>query len=179
MVVLFSVLIALVVDGWRDDRAERRAVDEALLDVMVEVEANLSELRSFQQVVERRHQRLLAVEGEVDGTRPFDAYVDEFGGYRIPDLDDSAWERLRRLPLAHQVAPDPLREAFTLYSWNDLLEGLDNEVKELVFSPITFDPAQATIAYGITEKIMSEQIRITGAVIPLYEGYLERYGDGG
>ena len=151
-VIVFSVLFALLVEDWRGERESTKEVTAALAALDLEVRANLEELDSFLVVVSERHDRLVATGPLIDGSRPFSDYVARFGGYRHPDLDVSAWERVRSDPLANRVASERLREAFILYRGLEALLGLDDQVGRLVFGPIYHDPDEAEVSYRISER---------------------------
>ena len=125
-VIVFSVLVALFVEDLRSERQASNEVAEALAALDVEVRANLEELEAFGALVTERYDRLVALAPTVDDSRPFSEY--RFGGYRLPDLDLSAWARVSSDPVANRIAPERLREAFILYRGLDVLLAVDDQI---------------------------------------------------
>ncbi len=170
LVIVLSVLVALLVEDWRSERQARADVTEALAVLDVEVRANLEELESFLGVVTGRYERLVALAPTVDDARPFSEY--SFGGYPTPDLDVSAWARLRSDPVANRIAPGRLREAFLLYDHLSYFEKLADQIFQLVFGPIFEDPNDAEVSYRISENILSQQLDYAEFMISEHRGFL-------
>lgn len=173
IVIVFSVLVALVVEDWRAEREAADDVEAALVALDIEVQANLEELESFATVVTDRYNRLIAFGPEVDGSVPFSEYVGRFGGYLVPDLDVSAWARISSDPGANRVAPERLREAFILYYYLDFLTRLDDQIIQLTFGPGYHDPARAVITFRISEAILSQQLEYAQLMAAQHRAYLE------
>lgn len=174
LVIVVSVVVALLVEDWRSNRQDRADVATAMAALDLEVRANLAELESFTTILAERHARLITMESEVDGSRPFSDYVGRFGGFRIPDLDQSAWARVSTDPLANRIAADRLREAFELYRAINVLLGLDDQVNRLVYGPQHDDPASARIAYRIAERIFAHQMQLADLLSPRHRRFLEQ-----
>ena len=173
LVIVFSVLFALLAENsWAERKAKHDAA-VALAVLELEIRANLEELEGFLVVVSERYDRLIATEPTIDGSRPFSDYVGNFGGYRHPDLDVSAWERVRSDPLANRVAPERLREAFILYRNLETLLTLDHQVSRLVFGPLYHDPDEAEIGYRISERILSQQIQFAEIMASQHRDFLD------
>ena len=175
VVVLFSVLLALMIDGWQEDRRERQEVRENVQALNVEIRSNLEALQSFLSTVEERHGRLLHLEQRIDNSRSFESYTGDFGSYALPDLDTSAWERMRQNPLMSRVDPEYLHDAFILYRWHDVMSGYDKQIIQMAYSELFFDPSRAFICFQITNGIMNEQMRIAEEMIDFYEDFLEKH----
>ena len=172
-VIVFSVLIALLVEDWRSERRATDEVAEALAALDVEVAANLEELETFSSVVVERHGRLVAMASAIDGSRPFSEHVERFGGFRVPDLDLSAWARISSDPVANRIAPERLREAFILYRNLTFLSRLDEEIVQLAFSPGYHDPDEAELSYRISESIFAQQIVFGEEMVSQHRAFLE------
>ena len=174
IVIVLSVLVALVVEDWRSERAAADEVAGALVALEAEVQANLEELENFVAVVTDRHDRLVAIASEIDGSRPFSEYVGRFGGYFVPDLDVSAWARIRSDPVANRIAPERLREAFLLYDYLDFLLQMDDQIIQLAFSPGYHDPDEAKVSYRIAEAILTQQLEWAEFLAPRHRAFLEQ-----
>lgn len=178
LMVLFGVLAALFVDGWREDAQVARAVEAAMVRLDAEVEQNLAELDDLREVVEHRLSLLRGVKAELDGTTSLADHVATFEGFRTPDLNSAAWERSSRDFLANHMPDEYLHDAFVLYEWNEQFDALDAEINRLVYSELFFVPERASVALAISERIMAQQLTWARQVIPRYEAFLERYAKG-
>ena len=175
LVIVFSVFVALLAEDWRSERQARSGVAEALDALTAEVLANAEELEGFAEVVAARHERLLGLAPTIDRSRPFSEYTGGFGGYRLPDLDGSAWSRVSADPLANRMASAQLRDAFILYRGHEVLLGLDGQVNRLVFGPLFHDPDEAEISYRISERILSQQIEFATVLAGQHRMFLEQH----
>ena len=170
-VIVLSVLLALLVEDWRSEHQARAEVAEALAALDIEVRTNLEDLEAFMVVVTDRHERLVALASTVDGSRPFSEY--SFGGYPTPDLDVSAWARVRSDPVANRIASARLREAFLLYDHLSYFEKLADQIFQLAFGPGFFDPNDAEVSYRISEAILSQQIDYAELMVSEHRAFLE------
>lgn len=176
LIVLFGVLAALMVEDWRQDAELARSVDAARASLNAEVARNRDELVSVESTVRARRERLVRIEDEVDGSAPFADFGGRFGGYSLPELDRSAWNRASSDVLANEMPRDYLQDAFLLYGRNDVLEEMSGRALELVFSETYHSPASARAAYGISLEIMDNQLAVLGDLIERHEAFVERYG---
>jgi hypothetical protein len=175
LVIIFSVLAALFAENLWSDRQDSADADAALAALVSEIEANALELEDFASVVSDRRERLLSLEADVDGTRPFSSYTGGFGGYRLADLDRSAWTRISIDAIANHMEPDLLRDAFVLYRGQDALLNLDGEVNRLVFGPEFHAEEQALVGFRISAHIMSQQIALARRLASLHLSFLEEH----
>lgn len=176
LIVLFGVLAALMVEDWRQDAELARSVDAARASLNAEVARNRDELVSVDSAVRVRRERLVEIEDEVDGSAPFANFTGRFGGYLLPELDRSAWNRASSDVLANEMPPEYLRDAFLLYGRNDVLEEMSGRILDLVFRETYHSPASARAAYGISLEIMDNQLAVLEDLIERHEAFLERYG---
>lgn len=172
LIVIFGVLIALLVDRWREDAARGEAAAAATERLFGEVHQNLAEMRDLDAVVSERLALLrAAAAGAPDGAGLADLLGD-FVGYRSPDLSEAAWQRLAVSDLADVVDPDLLTEAIYLYEWNRLFAELDGEVNRLIYSELFYRPEQRAIAVAISERLMAQQLTWARQAIPQYGRFL-------
>jgi hypothetical protein len=134
VMVLMGVLAALLVEGAREEAANRRAVRVATERLVLEVDQNAEELKDLQEVVTERLALLRELRSAISTERSLAELVPQFGGFRTPDFNNAAWDRLSRSSLGESADPDLLRDAFYLYEWNEQFEALDGEINDLVFS---------------------------------------------
>lgn len=175
LVVVLSVLVALAVDEWRDDRDRQRRAREAMEDVVEEVRMNLSELAYTDSVMSDRQRRLHAVEDSLDGTRPFAYYNRYFGGYYTPDLSRAAWERATSPTVAERVPTAFYADAFPVYRGTEVLMGLEARVQDLAFSPLVYEPASDRVAMNIARAIVQQELNWIRAFERDFRAFLEAW----
>ena len=172
LVVVFGVLAALVVDGWREEAARRSAAESALERVMAEVSLNLQELEDLSATVTERLERLRSLKTDAPPGVPLSELINRFTGYRTPDLREAAWDRLSGSDLSDLVDQDLLNEAFYLYEWGRQFDGLDLEIYRLTFRELFYLPEKRSTAILISERIMEQQLSWTRELIPVYREFL-------
>lgn len=172
VVVLFGVLIALVVDHARQQWLEDQEAQVALSRVYLELNHNLSQLKDLQTVGSDRLARLRALRSmQVEGQSLADL-LSHFSGYRTPDLNEAAWNRLVQSRLADSLDPHLLEQAFQIYEANQLFDGLDWEINRLVYSELFHSADKRAVAIAISERIMAQQLTWVAEQIPRYAEFL-------
>ena len=174
VVVLFGVLAALLVDGFRDEAGRQEAADAAVERLFVEAAQNLDELLDFRDDVAGRLERLRALRSDAPADVALIALAPRFGGYASLDLSEGAWERLARSDLANSVDPELLEEAFYIYERHQWFDALTLEIYSLVFGEIFYLPERTSTGIAISQGIMEQQIRWANELVPLYENLLTR-----
>ncbi|MGD8362213.1 MAG: hypothetical protein PVJ04_12375 [Gemmatimonadota bacterium] len=172
LVVVFGVLAALVVDGWREEAARRSAAESAFRRVIAEVSLNLQELEDLSATVAERLERLRSLKTDAPPGVPLSELINRFTGYRTPDLREAAWDRLSGSDLSDLVDQDLLNEAFYLYEWGRQFDGLDLEIYRLTYSELFYLPERRSTAILISERIMEQQLSWTRELIPVYRDFL-------
>lgn len=178
LVVLFGVLAALVVDGWREEASRRSAAEQAVQRVVEEARLNLQELEDLFETVTERLEQLRSLEAEAPAGVPLSELMGRFTGYRTPDLREAAWERLFGSDLATLVDQDLINKAFYLYEWGSQFDGLTQEIYRLTYSEIFYVPEGRTTAILISKRIMQQQLSWAGDLIPLYQEFLSSARNG-
>lgn len=174
VVVVFSVLVALGLDEWREERELRAQAEEAMAAVVAEVRVNREELDSARAADTRRRARVQRILDRIDGTTAFaDLYT---GGYRTPDPRRSAWERANAPRIAERIPPDFLDSAFELYRMAEVARDLDQDVERLVYSPVYHRPEEAAIAGAVADALLKQLVIWTNQFIPEYDAFLAAWG---
>jgi hypothetical protein len=105
MLIVFSVLLALSLDGWRQSAAEQRRLQEALGSLADELKFNRELLghpryRAYHQEL-FNHYRDIANRGSIDGAdKAFES------GLRIAPLRDTAWTSFAQSNIANLLPFD-------------------------------------------------------------------------
>ena len=150
VVVLFSIIAALFVDSAREGEARRVAAQAGVERLKLEVERNLDELRAMSDDVGARLAQIRAIRGHRPTGVGLSELIHRFQGYRTPDLDEAAWERLSGSDLASVVDPDLLADAFRLYEWNRQFDQIDQEISRFVYSEVFYEPERLDTDQGTT-----------------------------
>lgn len=176
LVVVFSVLAALGVDQWREERAQRALAREAMADVVEEVRANLRELEYTESVTRDRLERLRGLAPEIDTDRPYFEQLGSFPGYYTADLGVSAWERATTGTAGAHIPSDFYSDAFPVYRGTELLMSLEGRIQNLVFGPLVYEPSSAPVALRIADAILEQQIGWIDAYRGGFEAFLDEWG---
>lgn len=176
LVVVFSVLIALAVDQWREERAQEAMARVAMADVVEEVRANLRELEYTESVTGDRLERLRELAPRIDTDRPYFEQLGSFPGYYTADLSVSAWERATGGAVGAHIPSDFYTDAFPVYRGTELLMSLEGRIQNLVFGPLVYDPSSAPVALRIADAILEQQIGWIRSYRGDFEAFLERWG---
>lgn len=142
----------------------------------MEVRGNLAELRDVDSVASRRLDSLAALRSDPSTQGSLAGLVDRFGGYRVPDLNKAAWERLSRSALADRLPADYVVAAFRLYSSHEYFDELNDQVNRLVFSELYHDPGRREMAAAISQRIMAQQVQWARESVALHEAFLAEDG---
>lgn len=172
VVVLFGVLIALVVDHARQQWLEDREAQIALSRVYLELDHNLTQLEDLQTVGTDRLARLRELRSIEGSEHSLADLMSRFSGYRTPDLNEAAWNRLVQSRLADSIDPQLLEQAFQIYEANQLFDGLDWEINRLVYSELFHSADKRPVAIAISERIMAQQLTWVAEQIPRYAEFL-------
>lgn len=174
VVVLFSIIAALFVDGAREEAARRASAQVGVERLILEVEQNLRELGAMRDDVETRLRQIRALRADPPADAGLAELISRFQGYRTPDLAEAAWERLSGGDLADDVDPDLLADAFRLYEWNRQFDQLDQEISRFVYSETFYLPERLDTALAISERIKEQLLSWAAVAIPQFESFLER-----
>ena len=178
VVVLIGVVLALMVDEWREERDNQRQANEIMAQLNAEIATNLVELEASFATVSERLEVLHAIRDEVDGSEMFLAYLPRFQGYNTPDLNRSAWERAVSLTVVGRLPAEYMRDAFVIYRGNGDIVGLDGDINRLIYSENFYLPEKAFVAWAISERIMQQQVGWLHLAIQRHRIFLEQFAPG-
>lgn len=159
VIVVLSVLLALFLEDWRQQRDLDARAEVAVEQITAEIRLNRAEIRELAEIVATRRTRLETVlASRIDGETPFADLVSELGGYRTPDLSRATWDRVNVSDFADRIPEDLRTDAFFAYAWAGQFDALTEKITDLVYSPLFFDPDQARVAGLISGRIMEQQL---------------------
>lgn len=179
LMVLLSVLAALVMDDWRQNREVMERVTVAVERVVTEVIQNQGELEELVGNATARRDALGRMLEEAGGSRSLANRINEFGGYPVPDLSRAAWERVNSGAVADHVPEAFLDDAFDLYTLDGQYQSLADRIDEVVYSRLFFDADQARLAMLISWRILDQEVVWARILLGRYEIFLEKYGSEG
>ncbi len=174
-VILLSIILALAIDEWRNERETNKKAALAEQKILKEIRSNYQQLKEFNQIVKSRYQKLIAIESQLDGSKGFHHYINQFVGYRFTELNDSAWQRANRGILANYMDEAFVESAFNLYNWNSTLQDFHTKMNDFLYQPYFFDPAQVNYAWHISKRYKAQQIGWSDSMIESHKEFIERY----
>jgi hypothetical protein len=173
--ILVSIILALAIDQWQQEREINQRADLAQQKILREVLANFEAIKEFNQIVKSRYEKLIAIEESVDGSKGFHNYVGKFVGYRFTELNNSAWQRANNGTLANYINDEFIEQAFHLYSWNKTLQTFHLKMNDFLYQPYFFDPAQAKYAWHISQRYKRQQISWSNEMLEQYQTFINYY----
>ena len=175
--ILISIILALAIDQWQQDRETEQKANLAQEKIFREIKANFEELKRFQKIVKSRYEKLLSIEDEVDDTQGFHQYISKFTGYRFTELNSSAWQRANNGILANYMDEEFTEQALHLYNWNKTLQTFHLKMNDFIYQPYFFDPKQAKYAWYISKQFKGQQIGWANSMIEDYEQFILTFED--
>lgn len=175
VVVLIGVVLALMVDEWREERSAQQQANEIMRQLNAEIALNLKELRLSHETVSERLTVLHNIRDEVDGSAMFLSYLPQFQGYNTPDLNRSAYERAVGHTVVGRLPSEYTREAFIIYRGNADIVGLEDDINRLIYSEDFYLADRAFVAWAISERLMNQQVGWLNLAIHRHQRFLERF----
>ncbi len=156
LVVVLSVLAALAVDRWTENRARHELAAAAMADVVDEVRQNLAELVLTDSISHFRLDSLGRMAAHVDNSRPLLSYAPP--GFYTPDLNRAAWERLSRSSGEFRVPASFSNDAFRFYRGVEMLHALELRVQDIYFGPMQHRAEDARVSLEVSRSLMQQQL---------------------
>jgi hypothetical protein len=177
MTILLSIVLALAFDEWQQERETNQKADLAQHKIFKEIKANFAEIKAFNKIVRARHNKLEAIENELDGSQGFHQYISKFVGYRFTELNNSAWQRANSGILANYMDDEFVEQAFHLYNWNQTLQTFHLKMNDFLYQPHFFDPKQVKFAWHLSQRYKTQQINWSNSMIKEYGEFIERFDE--
>ena len=174
--VLVGVLLAFLVEEWREDYQIQQEVELAKERIFEEIRLNYDFLQDFKQHVDERYKLIKELKPHVDNTKPFTELRHHFIGYRFVQFQSSAWQRANANQLANRMDEELLTEALKIYNWNDTLTIHNRRIDQIRFTSHFYDPKDATIAYEMSRAFIGQQVQWANAMDKIYTTFLKHYG---
>lgn len=175
LVVVFSVLVALAVDEWRENRQIQHRVDQSMERVVAEVRLNLRELEETDSIVAARREDLASLRERV--ATGDDALADlDYGGFRLPELSTGAWDRMSGGQNGDRVPADFMEDAFRLYGGLEQLDAMGDDIRRLAFGEVMYQPDRAPIAWRLAMTVTGSQRGIFQEMIARHQAFLREHG---
>lgn len=181
VLIVFSVLLALAVDEWRDDRELAREVQEARAAFATEIRGNRDLLNSdkFHGHHERMwaHYRLMSEAADSGDLARLDELhaieVKEFGNGVWPTpLRDAVWRSLSQSDLIRHMNPAEVFTLVDIYKEQESIDRMHNRMFEAWLQPT----AVGKDAEFRRSKIQSTRMYLAD-VVAAEQRLLKRYGE--
>jgi len=173
--VLLGVMLAFLMDDYREERERGQLADAAMQRVRLEVASNFAEVIAMNAITRERLAALDALEPEANTPVAFISLIPKFTGYAFLQADRSAWSGMQLGSYFDKVPPDFVSDAFPIYDWNEVLKSLDGRVRNLAFGADVHDPSRTAIAWGVSRMIMEQQLIWSDEAILAYCGFLQEW----
>jgi hypothetical protein len=175
LMVLLGVMLAFLMDDYREERERGQLAAAAMQRVELEVASNFAEVIAMNAITRERLAKLDALEPDANATVAFIRLIPKFTGYAFLQADRSAWSGMQLGSYFDKVPPDFVSDVFPIYDWNEVLKSLDGTVRDLVFGADVHDPSRTAIAWGVSRMIMEQQLIWSDEAIPAYCGFLQEW----
>ena len=171
--IAFSVLLALMVDNWRETRTSRARFAEARAAIVAELDSNYRLLVSapYQPHHRRLHDVYELMERE---NRSDEAYAIFKGGVHIPPLNDDAWRIFMTSDVAGQLPFAERAMLSRLYGQQAELEGMLQRLIASLTQP-TVDrqnPAYAADLVHVIDLTLTDVVYLEADMVKRYEAAL-------
>ena len=175
LMVFIGVLLAFIIEEWREDYQLQQEVDLARDRIYEELQTNYRFLQAFKVHVDERYEKIKAMDEMVDNTVPFVELRRHFIGFRFVQFQSSAWQRANANQLANHMDEDMLTEALIIYNWNDSLTEHNKRIDDVRFTSQFYDPEDARIAYEISKNFIGQQVYWAGEMEKLYRQFFDHF----
>ncbi len=173
-VVVLSVLIALGLDKWSEERERRGLAEAAMSEVVAEVVLNLEELVRTDSITRSRLASLGELASSVDGSRPLFSYAPP--GFYTPDLNRAAYERLSRSAVEFRVPSSFTNDAFRFYRGVEMMAALETRVQDIYFGPLQHRAEDARVSLAVSQALMRQQLAWGDYYREVATDFLETWG---
>ncbi len=158
VLIVFSILLALVINEWRADQKLESDKEKILESIVLELENNLKSLRavmSYHKKVAQKMGEILSqknvidVLGKKNGIELFFQYSED--GFQEPRVQANAWQTAQLSGILSQFDNETIYRLSALYELQE--EGVETAWKKTVegfYDNDSFDPSKN---YAILQKI--------------------------
>jgi len=173
--VFIGVLLAFIIEEWREEYQLEQEVELAKERIFEELQTNYRFLENFKRHVDERYELINAMEGTIDNSVPFVKLRHKFIGYRFVQFQSSAWLRANANQLANHMDEDMLTEALKIYNWNESLIVHNRRIDEIRFTSHFYDPADAHIAYEMSRDFIRQQVGWADDMAKMYRRFFDHF----
>lgn len=144
--IVFSVLLALALDEWRQDRADSTRAALALAAIRSEVEANRGAAEGAQKFHRELHDTLRAL--DVAGSSPSVEIYYHRGMFRPARVVATAWESARMTAIIDRLPYDLVLELSYTYTYQSKYEELGDRIVADLMTEMRSRGAEAVLRDG-------------------------------
>ncbi|HEV2211862.1 MAG TPA: hypothetical protein VGS99_00810 [Gammaproteobacteria bacterium] len=169
--IVFSILLALYTNHWREERAEQQRVQATLAEIRTELEQNraiLAEVTPYHQAVVQRFERFLAapelmqrIKGhtlvEVDASADLLPRGVWNPSVRPEILSDAAWKSAIASGALTSMSPALLRQLTAYYSGQEIgVQSTLHAITQLYMTSQPYDPGQTLVMLRTLQGAIGE-----------------------
>jgi hypothetical protein len=164
VMIVFSILLALTLESWKEGRHDRRLAGEALGNIRTELAQNRAEIETALP----RHEKLLAdLQVSIDRQgKPIPGAELPSLGLRPPRLFKTAWETAgatQALVRSDYKLVLAVAKAYDSQRWMSLVE---EKWLQAILNPAAFDSANRVRFFSIFHSVASEYLALEKRLLP-------------
>ena len=171
LMVMIGVLLALLVDEWREERQIAEVVELTESRILSEIRENQERLKTYHQGLNERFTKLKQWRRTLEPEKSFRQQAN-FPGIPTVTLNDAAWSRANSSDMTNFMDQGIIEEAHGLYRTNQVVMTSAEPLLELIYSPLSWDPQQTMTAYHIAEDIFREAISQVEQSLDAYDDFI-------
>ena len=171
LLIVFSVLLALVLNGWREDAASRREALVAVAGIRAEVEENA---RKVAAVVAYNEELLEGLrEASTAGAATLDRAVVSRGYFRSATVLDAGWSTAQNTDLPAALPYETVLQLSAVYALQEEYVTVNEVVGQSLFDIIISEGIDGLLArYANYALILQDQVDREHALLTSYEDAL-------
>lgn len=131
--VMIGVLLALLVDEWREERQIEEMVSLTEERVLSEIRENAIQLQSYSERLTERFEELQSWEQELGPELSFREQPG-FPGMPAVSLSDAAWQRANSSDVTNYMNNELIEHAYGLYLTNERIINAEDRLLDPIFS---------------------------------------------
>ena len=171
LMVMIGVLLALLVDEWREQKQIDEVVKLTETRILSEIYENHERLQVYRQDLRDRFDSLKSWKQTLNPEKGF-REQSGFPGIPTVSLNDAAWSRANSSDMTNFLDTDIIEDAHGLYISNKIVMNSSSALLDLIYSPMSWDANQTIVAYNIVEDIFSEAISQVEQSLVDYEKFV-------
>ncbi|MDN5202095.1 hypothetical protein QQ008_11995 [Fulvivirgaceae bacterium BMA10] len=171
--VVFAVLLALGLNSWKENKANRDEAAKALDNIVREVEANLKSLKSNIAVNDEKLPELKIMEDSLENHDKVDSYG---VGYDQTFLNEAAWNAANATGSIKHFDYETIHELSEIYQLQTFYSRYGDNFFELAVSPDFYNADRALELVKSNITLIRISNSAGNSLVRLYQDFLAAHG---